>query len=131
MDEPNIFLKRSSFNDSRQERLYRRLLLIGPGPAAFYRDACTLMAMDPAPETTTHLVSHALRQIESALRDVLAPMGAHVARSSRKGQPRGHATEIRAILAGVAIPETDPVAQAWLRLTGSDNSYGLASRRPS
>jgi hypothetical protein len=128
MDEPTFSVKRAPFNDSRQERIYRRLLLVGLGPAAFYRDACALMAMDPAPETTTHLVSHALREIESALRDILEPMGVRVERSSRKSQSSGHAAEIRAILAGIAIPETDPVAQAWLRLPGRDNSYGLASR---
>jgi hypothetical protein len=127
MDEPNFSVK-VSFNDSRQERIYRRLLLIGPGPAAFYRDASGLMGMNPALETTTHLVSHALREIESALCAVLEPMGARVQPASKKGQSDGHAVKIRAILTGLGIPETDSVAQAWLRLSGRDNSRGLASR---
>src|SRR5207249_996422 len=60
------------FTDPRQERIYRRLrTYVGPGPAEFYRDACRLIAMPGGLATTTHLVAHLLREIESALRDVL------------------------------------------------------------
>jgi hypothetical protein len=44
-----------------------------------------------------------------------------------KGDDR-HKDEIRSVLKGLAIAETDPVAQAWLRLPGSENEYGLAAR---
>ena len=70
MNEGEIDSTSFKFSDSRQERIYRRLLLIGPGPAAFYRDACFLMTTKHSLSTTTHLVSHLLRDIESALRDV-------------------------------------------------------------
>ncbi len=33
--------------------------------------------------------------------------------------------EISAILHGLEIPETDPVAKAWLGLPGTENSMGL------
>lgn len=62
------------FADPRQERIHRRLLLIGPGPATFYKDACRLVPDDLLVESTTHLVAHLLREIESALRDVLEPI---------------------------------------------------------
>jgi hypothetical protein len=45
--------------------------LVGPGAAAFYKDACWLMELEPPLESTTHLVGHLLREIESSLRSVL------------------------------------------------------------
>jgi hypothetical protein len=38
-------------------------------------DACRLMKIEPSLETTTHLVGHCIREIESALRDLLVPLG--------------------------------------------------------
>jgi hypothetical protein len=35
------------FSEERQEHIYQRLLLIGPGPAAFYLDACRMMDGNP------------------------------------------------------------------------------------
>lgn len=61
------------FDDPRQERIHRRLLLVGPGPASFYRDACRLMACSDL-QSTTHLVGHLLREIDSALSSVLEPV---------------------------------------------------------
>jgi hypothetical protein len=41
----------------RQERIARWLLTqVGPGPAAFFRDACELMAEGQRRRTVTHLV---------------------------------------------------------------------------
>jgi hypothetical protein len=110
------------FSDQRQARIYRRLLLIGPGAAAFYQDACRLMK-DSVVLSTTHLVSHLLREIESSLRNVLKPF----IKSDEKA-PKGeiHIWQIREIIKGLDISETDPVAQAWLRLPDSD--YGLHKR---
>jgi len=59
------------FEDPRQERIHRRLLLVGPGPATFYQDACRVMSEERPLASTTHLVAHLLREIESGLRDVL------------------------------------------------------------
>jgi len=47
-------------------------------------------------------------------------------KSKKDGQ--NHRKEISAILRGLQIPETDPVAEAWLRLPGKGNSYGLDAR---
>jgi hypothetical protein len=66
--------------------------------------------------STTHLVAHLLREIESSLRAVLA-----------KGEDQ-HKEGIRVILRELGISETDAVAIAWLRLPGSKNDYGLAAR---
>src|SRR2546425_10233466 len=117
------------FDDPRQERIYRRLLQVGPGPASFYRDACRLMASDTPLETTSHLVSHLLREVESAIRDVLETMIERKDRLAKKEKGDSqHEDEIRAILKGLGISETDPVAQAWLRLPGKENSYSLNAR---
>jgi hypothetical protein len=83
--------------------------------------------------STTHMVSHCLREIESALRAVLRPVvdepsgpGGGEGRS-RSGSNK-HELQIRAILEGLGISETDPVAKAWLQLPGTDSPYNLASR---
>lgn len=131
LSEPTV--KPFSFANPRQERIYQNLLLIGPGPAAFYRDACRLMAMDPLFETTAHLVAHLFREIESALRDVLEPIAERMERLAKKrGTSREeHKAEILAIIKALEIAETDPVARAWLNLAGkSDQSlHGRAHRR--
>jgi hypothetical protein len=118
------------FTDQRQERIHRRLLMIGPGSADFFRDACRLMVTKPLFATTTHLVSHAIREIESSLRDVLAPFIAQEPQPARRGKEKveGHKDEIRAILRALEIAETDPVAEAWLGLAGQDNEGALHAR---
>lgn len=62
------------FKDEQERRIYERLLLVGVGSAAFYRDACRILTLDPPLATTTHLVRHCLREIENALRAVLRPV---------------------------------------------------------
>src|SRR5258708_6048200 len=62
----NIF----QFSDPRQKRIYERLHLIGPGPAAYYRDACRILSSNPEFGTVTHLVAHMYREVESSLRAV-------------------------------------------------------------
>lgn len=121
------------FVDPRQARIYRRLQLVGSGPASFYLDACRLMAADPPVLSTTHLVAHCLREIESALRDVLEPVveeqdSPEEGGGKRKSGGSTHESEIRAILRGLGIPETEPVAEAWLKLPGRDSTYNLAGR---
>lgn len=117
------------FSDPRQSRIQRRLLLVSPGAASFYRDACRLMSIEPPFESTTHLVAHLLRETESALRDVLESFMDRSERLDTKGKPAKptHEDEIRAILKGLEIPETDAMAEAWLRLP-SKSGYGLHAR---
>jgi hypothetical protein len=80
-------------------------------------------------ETASHLVSHLLREIESSLRHVLEPLADQVSHSALERKPQGgHEASIRVVLRALDIPENDPVAQAWLRLPGRDNPYGLHLR---
>src|ERR1017187_9925239 len=110
------------FAEARQERIYRRLSLVGPGPAAFYLDACRLMEGKPRLETTTHAVSHFLREIESSIRDVLETVTP--GKESLKGLT--HRAEVLLILEELSIPESDPLARTWLKLT--EKSSGLHAR---
>lgn len=59
------------FEDARQERIYRLLLHLGPGPAALYKDACVLRSQAAPLESTSHLVNHLLREANSGIRDVI------------------------------------------------------------
>ena len=60
--------------DRRQVEIHRLMAMFGPAPAAFYADACRLQAGEPSLASTTHLVGHLLRELESALREILRPM---------------------------------------------------------
>src|SRR5437016_2058958 len=110
------------FEDPRQERIYCRLRdLVGHGPAAFFRDACRLMAEPDDLQTTIHLVGHSLREIESALRAVLESVAEREDRlRSAKRCGARHEDGIKAILRGLGFPETDQVAKASLGLSGED-----------
>ena len=109
------------FTNPRQDRINRRLELVGPGPAAFYRGTCRLLAIQPVVEATTHLVAHLLREIESAIRDVLLPHDYVIPKGRGK-----HRAEIEAILKAYGIETADPVAVAWLRLADEGHDERLA-----
>lgn len=128
------------FHDPRQERIHRRLLLVGPGPASFYLDACRIMKGNPALDSATHLVGHLLREIESALQDVLLPpddeatthegnvrsIMKHLLRKAKSAldgillrpdrKTGGHQDNIRLVLQELGMPETSEVAKKWRRL---------------
>lgn len=103
----------------RQESVARRLRQLGEGPAAFFIDACGLLAEQPPRRTVTHLVAHLLRDVESAVRWVLDP-------AFQRG--RGHRASVVAVLDELGISHDEPVAEFWLGLTGEGNSAGLAAR---
>ena len=102
----------------QQEKIIQRLYrLVGPGPALFYKDACWLMVNEPHPSSTTLLVSHLLREIESALRDVLEPFMNHRNFTNKNGDEE-QKEEILAVLHALEISLNDPIAVAWLGITG-------------
>jgi hypothetical protein len=113
-------MKPFQFDDPRQARIFERLnRLVGEGPAAFYRDTCRLMSREPAYESTTHLVAHLLREVESALRDVLEPVA---------GRSSGHKSEIQAILKALEVPDDDSLALMWLSLADRQADSALHRR---
>ncbi len=129
------------FATQRERDIYDRLQLIGDGPAANFVDACTIMAGDEGMRlhSATHIVGHLLREIESAVRDVLLgfahhgdPKETHVSTSDPNGAGSNkasgednHKEEIQEILRHYQIEETSGVGQLWLALAGA------AKRGPS
>jgi len=113
-----------SFVDARQQRIYENLQLVGPGPQAYFRDACILMHSAEGPQLASraHLVAHLLREIESALRDVLEPVAGRTESPPKNGT---HAWGIRGILRALDIGQDEPLAQAWLSIAEQEE-LGLA-----
>ena len=123
-DEPSTPAFR--FGDSRQKRIHERLLrLVSSGSAAFFRDACRLADSQVVFESTTHLVGHLLREVESSIRYAFQPL----IRSTGAIQPRNgderHRFEIEQALTALGVPLVDPAAKAWLALAGRGNVRGL------
>lgn len=114
------------FEDSRHERIHRRLMLIGPGPASFFRDACIIMQHNQSLASATHLIGHLLREIESSLRAVLCCVADKQPKQEQFGSKTAHREEVTQILDALEIPKTDPVAKAWLSLTSKNYNYHLA-----
>ncbi len=125
------------FTDEQQKRVHRGLLLIGPGPAAFFRDACRLMSAEHGLETTSHLVTHCLREVENALLDVMCSLARGVeptrVADRKKGESCGkkaeHTARVNESLAVLGLLNTDPIAEAWRRLPKAINLHGKAHRR--
>jgi hypothetical protein len=142
------------FLDPRQERIFRRLRTVGPGPAANFRDACAIVnrellrgaatveisASDLAAlplteagrgvslESASHLAAHLLREVESAIRDVALPSG-----YERKGatqdsdldvEKEDHKKEIRAVSQFYDLAGSD-IESAWLRLADRKSPASL------
>jgi hypothetical protein len=111
--------------DRRQSRISDRLnRLVGPGAAAFFRDACSLIGKSRL-ESTSHLVGHCVREIEDAIRNVLRVVLPRAEESGsaepciacgRLVQERDvHLKTVRLILAALGIATDSSVGVAWLR----------------
>lgn len=77
-------------------------------------------------ETTSHLVGHLLREVESAVRAVLQPR-TEAASPQTEGKT-AHRVSIATVLKGLGVVETDPIAQLWLTLPGDDGLDRKAHR---
>ena len=110
----------------RQERVLALLRLVGPGPAAFFRDALRLIRARESLEAATHLAGHCFREIESALRDVLLPDGLPAEEAKKgRGLRDSHRREVTAILGAYGIDHADKVAAKWLRIADNEDEDGL------
>lgn len=116
------------FGEERQGRNHKRLDLIGRGPAAFYRDACRLVTEEPLYESTVHIVSHLLREVESALRAVLLPYDFPQPEECHEcgSKKEVHKGQIKAVLTSLGFGADDDVSKLWLKLADRGDDFGLA-----
>lgn len=115
------------FRDPRSERIYRRLLQLGDGPAAFFADAYRMIEGQVQLDTTAHMVGHALREIESGVRSVLSA-ATNAPTGERADGTRVSTSEvIRHIGQSLGLEERGSVVKGWLSLAGS--LHGVAHRR--
>lgn len=132
MNTPGV-LRPFRFSDPQQKKIYEELSeVIGPGPAAFFRDACWIMENEGVLLSASHIVGHLLRELESALRAALKPM---VEEEGARQEKQSHKNEIMAILQALEIGEESPEARAWFeladRLAGLAHRSGLGPPRPA
>jgi hypothetical protein len=121
-DNPRPF----RFESPRQERIHRRLELVGPGPAAFWVDACRMMA-EGSLQTTTHMVAHALREIEGSLRAVLLPPDYQPPKPRKGEDPDRHGPQIEAIAKAYGLVDSPAIA-VWLKLADRNSELSLPRR---
>lgn len=118
------------FREELQGQNYRRLDLIGKGPAAFYRDAHRLLSEDHLYGSTVHVVSHLLREVESALRAVLLPYDFEQPEACCEcgTKKEVHKGQIKAILTSLGFSSEDDVSKLWLKLADRGDDFGLARK---
>jgi len=106
--------------------------LVGPGPAAFWKDACAILGGENPPglDSATHLTGHLFREIESALRTVLRVAPTDPAPACAAKSADGRRDEIMAILAAWGVSPDEPWAKAWLGLALHRVAHRAALGRP-
>ena len=146
-----------NFDDPRQRLIHERLTrLVGQSAADFYKDACRIMSgtIEPPFTTTTNLVAHMLREVESSLRSVLAPLA--IPSSSDKeleqttevktalvtlkiseeewlalrNKKTSHADGIKAVLLMLDISKDEELGKAWMSLPSEDKGLHSYAHRP-
>lgn len=115
------------FSSERQKQLYNKLKLISPDAVAFYKNAYQLLATDPLLESTTHLVGHLFREIESSIRKVL--VGFLVTEPRPKNSGNSHVWEIQKILEGLGASFDHPIAAEWLNIPRSEFALDKLAHR--
>ncbi|HET8797513.1 MAG TPA: hypothetical protein VFO89_07495, partial [Thermoanaerobaculia bacterium] len=99
-----------------------------PGPAAWYADALALQdERFSFLFARANLIAHALREAESALRDVLLPRGFEPTKCENCRETiAGHQQEITAILRAYDIGDDDEAARLWRQFADPAATAGLA-----
>ncbi|HWY97989.1 MAG TPA: hypothetical protein VNY36_02785 [Bacteroidia bacterium] len=106
---------KTDFLDSKQLNIYNLLYrLISPNAAGFYKDACQILKSHNELESTSNLVAHLLREIESAIREILLSISElkKVPNPTTKSEER-HKKELLLIFKTFNI-ESEPLANLWL-----------------
>lgn len=115
------------FKDRKTERVYRRLSLLGPGPAAFFADAYRLMETETPFATRSHIVGHVLRELEGGVRGALATGPKLPAREEKCGTKDSAAKQVARILPRLGLEAEGPVGRGWTSLV--EDLHGVAHRK--
>lgn len=112
-------LTSSKLSDSKlsQEELKIVELLrhLGDGAPSFFKDACFAIKNTPPLETTSHLVGHCLREIESSMRSIALP-------ADFQGDPddkKAHKSQITAIIESFELKkeQAEELQELWFEFT--------------
>lgn len=120
--------KSNPLDDPRRQLIYKRLALISPGAEAFFDDACRLLDANPSFKTTTHLISHCLREVESSLREVIVPLAELSQGKIIHDNQYQHKQEIESIIKLFGLPKSSKTTKTWISLAGISNLSRMAHR---
>jgi hypothetical protein len=87
-------------------------------------ESLNVSGQGPALSSTTHLVGHLLREIESALRSV-----AETPAVKKDESKDGHRQSILSVLSNLSIDQQEPAAQAWLSLANRESGLQAKAHR--
>ncbi|MBR7830649.1 hypothetical protein KDK95_30385 [Actinospica sp. MGRD01-02] len=107
---------------ARRARILQRLDQIGPGPKANYETLCALLDAPERFPSASMLIHHMVRELESALREVLREAPARDAQGGDEGTGNeNHRREIEAIAATLSL-DAD-VVTAWRFIVGRQHGW--------
>src|ERR1700682_1977597 len=107
----------------RRRRILEGLRFLGGGPEGFYLDALRILAAPEALYTSSHLVAHCLREIESSVRGALLPV------DWIRPKEGGFVLSVKAALAELGIGESDPLGELWLSIARESPLHASTHRR--
>ena len=100
------------FENPRHKEIYDKLKFIGPGPAAYFKDAIKILFDENYNlESEVHLVAHLFREIESSVRNAIR---------LPEEKKDTHKEDIEYILDKLGIPADHPVGKAWIQFASQD-----------
>ena len=121
INDPNEPSKKPfSFIDTHQKKIYKKLRLVSLGTASYYKDACRIKSENPPFDSTTHLIGHLLREIESSLRKVMLPQGF----VKPKGRSDTQKCQVEEIIKVYGISNNEG-GDIWLDLADEKSNKGL------
>lgn len=124
VDQQTVPSEAQLVNTPRRRRIVDGLRFLGGGPEEFYIDALRILASPQNLTTASHLVAHCLREVESAIREALLPIGYEP--DMREGE---HKRQVTAVLTELGITPDDPLAKLWLTVAGEKVLPRRAHRR--